>query len=137
MKIDPWIEDITRMIEYVRSGRSPNARSWLYSCGAKVYIRVGRRYFDAVDGVPQPRFTVDIGAVDLGRYAGRGEFDRFRVRLEKLCDANAAYLYVENVQTQRFRDYFIRNGYAVEDSTHSMSTNLYRRPRQQALARSP
>ena len=106
-----WLTDLELMLS------EEKGRGYITPKGLSVYVRVTtRRIKDNDDGLVGPRVrTLEIANVNATKI-GQGCFSRWLPKFEALADKNNRVVYVENVQTVRFRKFFTKRGYIPCDT---------------------
>ena len=108
MSMEDQIEDFLKSNERNR---------WLFTDDMKIYLR-NRSYRMGIT-------ILDIGSVEVFR-PGCGLFKKLLpVLLEKACKAGVDGVYIENVLTPRFADFFRRQGWIERGNYHDLSPSLY------------
>lgn len=90
--------------------QGPTRNAWLKEEKYEYYVRKTRRILPPKrDGIL--RMTLDLANI-TGYDRGKGRFTPFLERIEKQAfDANFKAVFIENVVTERFADYFRKHGY--------------------------
>jgi hypothetical protein len=82
--------------------------AWTYQYQVKVYVRKSFRLSPIVS---KRVYCFDIATIDSD-VPGMGQFTRWLARVkEKLKDYDFDYIYVENASTERFCEFFRKNGW--------------------------
>ena len=103
----------TEILSFLESNLN---RAWLEFQNLRVYVRKAERI------VFGKRIScIDIASVSAYKQ-GRGTFTEFLEAMEK----HAPVIYVENILTSRFADYFRKRGYRVGDTAYGLNWEALR-----------
>lgn len=83
-------------------------RDWLTRPWGRVYVRSAHRIYNSQIVLP----TLDIANIDVKEgWRGKGCFTRWLERAEEVCWKSGRVVFVETVQEERFRNFFLKRGY--------------------------
>lgn len=110
---------LTEVTEFLESQRRAG---WIVLDGVSVYLRRG--YHNTGDNVGSRTFDIaNVTVTDKEQ----GKFTTLLTHCEKLGANEGLAVYIENVQTQRFADFFIKRGYV---QLGKFSPCFYRAPKE-------
>lgn len=117
---------LEKLIADAKASPMKQSRAWLHANhhpkrgSIEMYIRVGNRY---VQGSYAPCITL---ASLEATPTGTGLFTALLELTEAVAEANGLGLYIENVLTKRFAEFWRKRGYVEEDHSDGMALCFYK-----------
>lgn len=107
---DELYDKIMQIVKAAQKSPTNRHSDWINFKGTQLYARATRRSLDSMDDIYS---TIEVASITLSvRIRGRKVFtDTILATFEKIGAETGRAVFIENVQEERFKEFFRRIGY--------------------------